>query len=51
MRSNTKDHSSKTHLTDSQNNNITAPSGKELYHLQFLLWVASLETLGYALVY
>jgi hypothetical protein len=28
----------------------TAPSGRELYHLQFSLLVASLETFGYALV-
>jgi hypothetical protein len=29
---------------------ITAPSGRELYHLQFSLQAVSPETFGYALV-
>jgi hypothetical protein len=29
---------------------LTAPSGRELYHLQFLLQAASQETVGYTLV-
>jgi hypothetical protein len=35
---------------DSQNSNTTAPSGRELYHSQFLPQVASLETFGYTLI-
>jgi hypothetical protein len=38
-----------TRLT--QNNDITAPSGRELYHLQFSLQAASPDTFGYTLVY
>jgi len=38
-----------THYTDSQND-IPAPSGRELYHLQFSLQVVSSETFGYTLV-
>jgi hypothetical protein len=48
LRSNTKDDGSKTHWSDSQNNDTTAPSGRELYHLQFSLHVASPETFGYS---
>jgi hypothetical protein len=40
----------KTHWTDSQNSDTTAPSGRELYHLQFSLHAASPETFGYSLV-
>jgi hypothetical protein len=36
---------------DSQNNDTTAPSGRELCHLQFSLQGASPETFGYTLVY
>jgi hypothetical protein len=35
---------------DLQNSDTTAPSGRELYHLQFSFQVASLETFGYTLV-
>jgi hypothetical protein len=35
----------------SQNSDTTAPSGRELYHLQFLLQAASPETFGYILVF
>jgi hypothetical protein len=49
LRSNTKGYGSKTHSTNSQNSNTTAPCGRELYHLQFLLQAASLETFGYNL--
>jgi hypothetical protein len=49
LRSSTKG-CTKTHKTDSQNSDTTAPSGRELYHLQFLLRAASLETFGYTLV-
>jgi hypothetical protein len=41
---------SKTQYTDSQNSDITAPSGRELYHLQFSLQEASPETFGHTLV-
>jgi hypothetical protein len=37
-------------LTDSQNSGTTAPSGRELYHLQFSLQTASPENFGYTLV-
>jgi hypothetical protein len=50
LRSNTKGYGSKTHWTDSQNSDTTAPSGRELYHLQCTLQVVSLETFGNALV-
>jgi hypothetical protein len=33
-----------------QNSDTTAPSGREVYHLQFSFWVASLDTFGYTLV-
>jgi hypothetical protein len=33
-----------------QNGNTIEPSGRELYHLQFSLQAASLETFGYILV-
>jgi hypothetical protein len=51
MKSNTKDYGGKTPYTDSQNIHTTAPSGKELYHLQFSLQAASPETSGYTIVY
>jgi hypothetical protein len=47
LRSNTKGYGGKTHWTDSQNSVTTAPSGRELYHLQFLLQASSPETFGY----
>jgi hypothetical protein len=50
LRSNTKGYGGKTHKTDSQNSDTAAPSGRELYHLQFSLQVASPETFGYTLV-
>jgi hypothetical protein len=50
LRSNTKGYGGKIHLTDSQNSDTTAPSGRELYNLQFLLQAASPETFGYTLV-
>jgi hypothetical protein len=37
LRSNIKGYDGKTHYTDSQNSDTTAPSGRELYHLQFSL--------------
>jgi hypothetical protein len=37
-------------LTDSRNSDTTAPSGRELYHLQFSLQAASLKTFGYTLI-
>jgi len=51
LRSNTEGYGSKTHYTDSKNNDITAPSGRELYHLQFPLQAARPETFGYTLVW
>jgi hypothetical protein len=50
LRSNTKGYGDKTQYTDSQNSDTTAPSGRELYHLQFSLQLASPETSGYTLV-
>jgi hypothetical protein len=50
LRSNTKGYGGKTHYTSSQNNDTSAPSGRELYHLQFSLQAASPETSGYTLV-
>jgi hypothetical protein len=44
LRSNTKGYGGKTHWTNSQNSDTTAPSGTELYHLQFSLQAASPET-------
>jgi hypothetical protein len=44
-RSNTKCYGGRNQQTDSQNSDTIAPSGRELYHLQFLLQAASLETL------
>jgi hypothetical protein len=45
-----KGYGGKTHYTDSQNSDTTAPSGRELYHLQFSLQAVSPETFGYTLV-
>jgi hypothetical protein len=50
LRSNTKGYGGNTHYNDSQNNDTTARSGRELCHLQFSLQVASSETFGYTLV-
>jgi len=47
---NTKGYGGKTRYTDSQISNTTVLSGRELYHLQFLLQAASPETFGYTLV-
>jgi hypothetical protein len=49
-RSNTKVYGGKTHWTDSQNSDKTAPSGRELYHLQFSLKAASPDIFGYTFV-
>jgi hypothetical protein len=51
LRSNTKGYGGKTHYTDSQNSDTTAPSGRELYYLQFSLQAASPETFGYTLIF
>jgi hypothetical protein len=50
LRSNTKGYGGKTHYTDSQNSDTTAPSGRELYHLQFSRQAASPGTFGYIFV-
>jgi hypothetical protein len=50
LRSNMNGYGGKTHQTDSQNSDTTTPSGRELYHLQFLLQAISPETFGYTLV-
>jgi hypothetical protein len=50
LRSNIKDYGGKTHWTNSSNSDTIAPSGRELYHLQFSLQAASPETLGYTLL-
>jgi hypothetical protein len=49
LRINIKGYGGKIHYTDSRNGDITAPSGRELYHLQFSLQAASPETFGYTL--
>jgi hypothetical protein len=51
LRSNKKDYGRKTHQTDSQNSDTTASSSRELYHPQFSLQAASLETSGYTFVF
>jgi hypothetical protein len=51
LRSNRKGYGGKIHYTDSQNSDTTAPNGRELYCLQFLLQTASPETFGYTLIY
>jgi hypothetical protein len=50
LRSNTKGYGGKSHYTDSQNSDTTAPSGRKLYHLQFSLQAATPETFGYSFV-
>jgi hypothetical protein len=50
LRSNTEGYGGKTHQTDSQNSDTTAPSGRELYNLQFSLQAASPENFGHTLV-
>jgi hypothetical protein len=50
LRSNTKGYGGKTHWTDSQNSDTTAPSGRDLFHLQFMRQAASPETFGYTFV-
>jgi hypothetical protein len=51
LRSNTKGYGGKTHYTDSQNSDITAASGRQLYHLQFSLQAVSPGTFEYTLVF
>jgi hypothetical protein len=51
LRSSTRGYGSKTYWTDSQNSDTTAPSSRELYHLQFSLQAASPETFGYTLIH
>jgi hypothetical protein len=51
LRSNTKGYGGKTHYTDSQNSDTAAPSGRELYNLQFSFQAASPETFGYIPVF
>jgi hypothetical protein len=50
LTNNTKGYSGKNSYIDSQKSDKTAPSGRELYHLQFSLQAASPETFGYTLV-
>jgi hypothetical protein len=50
LRSNINGYGGKTHYNGSQNSDTTAPSGTELYHLQFSLQAASPETSAYTLV-
>jgi hypothetical protein len=50
LRSNTKGYGGKTHYTNSQNSDTTAPSGRKLYHLQFSLQATSPEAFGYTFV-
>jgi len=41
LRSNAKGYGGKPQWTDSQNSDTIAPSGRELYHLQFSLQASS----------
>jgi len=50
LRSNILGYGGKTHYTDLQDSDTTAPSGTELYYLQFSLQAASPETFGYIFV-
>jgi hypothetical protein len=49
LRSNTNGYGGKTHWTDSQNSDTSTPSGRELYHLQFLLQAPVRKLLDIAL--
>jgi hypothetical protein len=51
LRSNIKGYGGKTHYTDSQNSDTTAPLGRELCHLQFSFLAISPETFGYTLLF
>jgi hypothetical protein len=51
LRSNTKGYGGRTHRTDSQNSDTTAPSGRDIYYMQFSLQAASPETVGYTLIF
>jgi hypothetical protein len=51
LRNNIKGYGGKNHYTDSRNSDTTSRSGRELYHLQFSLQIASPETFGYTLVF
>jgi hypothetical protein len=51
LRSNTKGYGGRIHYTDSQNSHTAAPSGRELYQLQFSLKAASPGTFGYTLIW
>jgi hypothetical protein len=50
LRTNTKGYGGKIHQTDSKNSDTTAPSGRELNHLQLSLQAAIPETFGYILI-
>jgi hypothetical protein len=50
LRSNTKVCGGRTHQTEPPNSDLTAPSGRELYSLQFSLQAASPESFGYTLI-
>jgi hypothetical protein len=50
LRNNIKGYGDKTHYIDTHNTDATAPSGSEMYHLQFSRQAASTETFGYTLV-
>jgi hypothetical protein len=50
MGNNTKGYGGKTHYNNSQNSDTTAPSGRELYRLQFSLQAASPESFEYTRV-
>jgi hypothetical protein len=50
LRSNAKGYGDKPNYSDSKNSDTTAPSGRELYHMQFSLRAASPETFGYTIV-
>jgi len=51
LASKTKGYGVKSHVTESYNSDTTAPSGRELYHLQFSLQTASPRTYGYTLIH
>jgi hypothetical protein len=50
LRRNTKGYGDKTRWNVSNNSDTTAPSGRELYHLQFSLQAVIPKTFGYTFV-
>jgi hypothetical protein len=51
LKNNTECYVGQTQENYSQNSDTTAPSGRQLYHLQFSRQAASPETFGFTLVF